>query len=99
MCDNLDFDDIKDQLLSQEIISHRQKGRIEAEKGNANKISTVIDQVMKTDLTKTFEPFLNVLANSGTSAKYCFTAIEEKYNQIIGPTYGEQYHIMGAYHF
>ncbi len=78
MCDHLAWDDIKDRLISKEIINNRQKGRIESEKGDANKIMAMLDIFGCTDLTKTYQKFLRALAKSGGSGQLCVTVIEKE---------------------
>ncbi len=80
--DTLEYDDIKDGLISHGILTSRQINRIEDEKGDANKLNEVVSKLVKTDLSITFIPFLTVLdecGGIGSAGKTCKKRLENSY--------------------
>ncbi len=83
MCDRLSWDDIKAGLTSKDLITQNQKGRIEGEKGDENKINAMLDILLKTDLSKPYNLFLDVLSKSGNAGETCANTIKNEYEDLI----------------
>ncbi len=80
MCNTLMWDDIKDRLFSGDIITDRQKDRIAQEKGDSNRIDAMLDILIRTDMSDTYQPFMDILANCGNAGETCANAIKNNYS-------------------
>ncbi len=101
MVDTLDFDDIKDRLYSFDIITTRQIEKINAEKGNGNKISCLVSTLLKSDLQITFILFLKVLdkgdSGPGAAMTTCRNALLEAYKLAGRDNYVQTFLIVGKF--